>query len=64
MDGYELGRRLASAFAENAPKMIAITGYGQAADRHRSTEAGFDEHLVKPINLEQLQRVIESLYET
>jgi CheY-like chemotaxis protein len=34
--------------------MIAITGWGQAADRERAREAGFDHHLTKPVSLEQV----------
>jgi CheY-like chemotaxis protein len=36
-----------------------VTGYGQPADRRRALEAGFDAHLVKPVNLEQLRRLLE-----
>jgi len=41
--------------------LIAATGYGQDADRQRSEEAGFDYHLVKPIDPEKLQSVLEQL---
>jgi CheY-like chemotaxis protein/anti-sigma regulatory factor (Ser/Thr protein kinase) len=57
MDGYELARRLRELNAD--VQLIAITGYGQTADRRRAAEAGFDRHLVKPIQLEVLQDVIE-----
>jgi CheY-like chemotaxis protein len=36
-----------------------MTGYGQAADRDKALEAGFDEHLVKPVDVQQLQRLFQ-----
>jgi CheY-like chemotaxis protein len=61
MDGYELGRRLRALVGAQL-KIVAVTGYGTSAYRHRSREAGFDEHLVKPIELGQLQSVIRELF--
>jgi PAS domain S-box-containing protein len=46
MDGYELARRIRST--DESPRLVAITGYGQPADRARSRRAGFAAHLVKP----------------
>jgi CheY-like chemotaxis protein len=59
MDGYELARRLreSRALPEGA-RIIAVTGYGQDADRRRSTEAGFSAHVVKPVDLEVLTHVV------
>jgi signal transduction histidine kinase len=54
MDGYELARRLRALPALERLHLIAVTGYGQSEDRLRSREAGFDEHLVKPIQPEHL----------
>ncbi|NVB85386.1 MAG: response regulator [Kofleriaceae bacterium] len=52
MDGYELGRRLKEgATGTRIPKLVAVTGYGHSSDRERSRDAGFDLHLVKPIDL-------------
>lgn len=59
MDGYELAQRLRSVLADGV-RFIAVTGYGQANDRARSKAAGFDLHLVKPIDLPELQRAIHS----
>jgi CheY-like chemotaxis protein len=60
MDGYELAERLREQ--ENGEvRMIAVTGYGQDADRKHSIEAGFLEHLVKPVDFKKLERVIEQL---
>jgi CheY-like chemotaxis protein len=39
-------------------RLIAVTGYGQANDRARTLAAGFDDHLVKPVGVQQLQRSI------
>ncbi len=48
MDGYELARRLRERPDLEGAHFIALTGYGQEADRRRSAEAGFDDHLTKP----------------
>jgi signal transduction histidine kinase len=59
MDGYELARRLReSAHLAAGARLIALTGYGQEADRERSRTAGFDAHLVKPVSIETLTRAI------
>jgi PAS domain S-box-containing protein len=63
MDGYELARQLTDAApAEEAPYLIAITGYGQDADRARSTAAGFRAHLVKPVELTDLEHVLAAVH--
>ena len=56
MDGYELGRRLRDS--QSAIRLVALTGYGQASEKARSREAGFDAHLVKPIDLGELQGLL------
>jgi len=61
MDGYELARRLRETTSISTLRLIAVTGYGQAEDKRRSQQVGFDAHLVKPIALHQLQQVFESL---
>jgi PAS domain S-box-containing protein len=61
MDGYEVARRLRQIPELKDTPLIAATGYGQDADRQRSEEAGFDYHLVKPIDPEKLQMVLETL---
>jgi CheY-like chemotaxis protein len=52
MDGYELAAQLRKTAA--ACRLIALTGYGQDADRRRSEASGFDGHLVKPVDLDLL----------
>jgi signal transduction histidine kinase/ActR/RegA family two-component response regulator len=59
MDGYELAARLRERFKEQSPYLVALTGYGQPSDRERSSAAGFDLHLVKPIDATRLLDVIE-----
>jgi signal transduction histidine kinase len=56
MDGYEVARRLTAIPGCERTRLIAVTGYGQESDRERSRQAGFDEHLVKPVDLDQLMR--------
>jgi two-component system CheB/CheR fusion protein len=58
MDGYELASRTRSALGADAPKMIALSGYGQPEDRARSSRAGFTRHLVKPVNFEEVLAAI------
>jgi CheY-like chemotaxis protein len=58
MDGYELVRRLRADARLASVRLIAVTGYGQESDRRRAFEAGFDEHLVKPVDLARLESVI------
>jgi signal transduction histidine kinase len=54
IDGYEVARRLREQEATRAIRLIALTGYGLAEDQRRVLEAGFDLHLVKPVDLNQL----------
>ena len=58
LDGYEVARRL-RAMKERPRRIIAVTGWGQPADRQRSQEAGFDKHLVKPVEANELVRILE-----
>ncbi|MDC3958186.1 hybrid sensor histidine kinase/response regulator [Polyangium jinanense] len=54
MDGYELAAEMGRRLGTAGPRLIALTGRGQAQDRARSAAAGFVEHLVKPISVERL----------
>ena len=58
MDGNELARRLRAAPGTAHALLIAATGYGQEADRRRALAAGFDHHLVKPVNAQALLALI------
>jgi signal transduction histidine kinase len=59
MDGYELARRIrAEIDAAQRPVLVAVTGYGLPEDRSRSAAAGFDVHLVKPVDLAALNALL------
>jgi CheY-like chemotaxis protein len=58
MDGYQLAQALRALPELSSTRFIAITGYGQLSDRLRSRQAGFDHHLVKPVDLQELQRLV------
>lgn len=58
MDGYAVIAHLRAEMKPPLPVMIAITGYGQPEDRTRALEAGFQQHLVKPVNADDLLRLI------
>ena len=60
IDGYEVARRLRELPGWRDTELIAITGYGQDSDRRQSSAAGFDHHLVKPIDLAALAALLES----
>jgi CheY-like chemotaxis protein len=58
VDGYETCRRLRAEEATRAALIVALTGWGQSDDVRRTREAGFDLHLVKPIDLAQLRELL------
>ncbi|MFS8065890.1 MAG: ATP-binding protein [Byssovorax sp.] len=58
MDGYELAAKMRERLGEKTPQLIAISGYGQETDRSRCRERGFDAHLVKPVDWEELLQAI------
>ena len=59
MDGYEVARRLRQDLGLADVLLVAMTGYGQDEDRRRSHEAGFNAHLVKPVDLNELHALLE-----
>jgi len=61
MDGYELARRLRAKPATANARLIAVTGFSQPSDRGLARDAGFDLHLAKPVELDQLQQAIAGL---
>jgi two-component system CheB/CheR fusion protein len=61
MDGFEIARRIRRDPRHADACLIALTGYGQAADRAAAKEAGFDEHLVKPVHCDQLLALLSEL---
>ena len=58
MDGYEVARELRASPVTRGATLVALTGYGREEDRQLSLAAGFDHHLVKPVDLEELQRLL------
>jgi CheY-like chemotaxis protein len=58
MNGYEVARRLRAQPWGQAIRLVALTGWGQSEDRARSREAGFDHHLVKPLDIDALMQVL------
>ena len=58
MDGYAVARALRAVPSNRAVRLIALTGYGQEDDKLRAREAGFDEHLTKPIEPATLDRIL------
>ena len=58
IDGYEVARRMRADPATADIRLIALTGYGLAEDQRRALDAGFDLHLVKPINFAHLMQVV------
>jgi CheY-like chemotaxis protein len=61
LDGYEVARRIRAQEWGKGVTLVALTGWGQDADRRRSQEAGFDSHLVKPLDLHQLTQLLSRL---
>ena len=60
MDGYEVARRIRARDPKTI--LVAVSGYGQAEDRQRSLETGFDAHLTKPVSPDHLSAVLASLF--
>ncbi|HEU0033092.1 MAG TPA: response regulator [Kofleriaceae bacterium] len=58
MDGYEVARQIRRALTEKRPRLIAMTGYGQASDRAAAFDAGFDAHIVKPASADKILRAL------
>jgi PAS domain S-box-containing protein len=58
LDGYEVARQIRSAPAGREMFLVALTGYGQPRDRQMAREAGFDAHLVKPVDFKRLSEII------
>ncbi len=61
MDGYELARHIRAHADLGATKLVAVTGYGMARDHAKTSLAGFDAHMVKPVDLNELVTLLNSL---
>jgi signal transduction histidine kinase len=64
LDGYEVARRIRSQPWGRDTLLVAVTGWGQDADRQRSKEAGFDVHIVKPLDADRLYHLLEQAVRT
>jgi CheY-like chemotaxis protein len=58
LDGYEVARRIRAQPWGKHITLVALTGWGQESDRARSRDAGFDTHLVKPVDLDLLMELL------
>lgn len=59
LNGYDVARLIRQEPWGSNPILVAITGWGQSDDKHLSREAGFDHHLVKPVDHDQLLKLIQ-----
>ena len=64
INGYELARRLRVLPQLEGLRLVALTGYGQPEDHERTRAAGFDDHLVKPVDTSTLERTLAGIYES
>jgi PAS domain S-box-containing protein len=58
MDGYEVARQIRQLPGSRTKLLVALTGYGQEEDKRRALSAGFDQHLIKPVDVERLQSLL------
>jgi CheY-like chemotaxis protein len=61
IDGVELARRLRARASAQRAVLVAITGYGQEQDRARTAAAGFNHHLVKPVDMQKLYAILDEV---
>src|SRR5436190_16882317 len=63
IDGWQMAQRITEAALEGRrkPILIAVTGYGSAADERRSAEVGFDRHLLKPVDPKELTELLREI---
>jgi CheY-like chemotaxis protein len=64
IDGYEVARRIRASHVNREMKLVALTGYGLSSQRQKAFAAGFDMHLVKPVDAEILMAVLDRIGET
>ena len=61
LNGYEVARRLRQDPQLEGVRLVAMTGYGDEADRQLAREAGFDRHLVKPVDFPKVKELLTTL---
>ena len=64
MSGYEVARSLRALPEGRAVVLVALTGYGQPGDREKTAQAGFDAHLVKPVDPAVIESFLDDYAET
>ena len=62
MSGYEVARRLRAEFPDRPALLVALTGWGREEDVQRAREAGFDHHLLKPVNIGRLRSLLAQMH--
>ncbi len=60
LNGFDLARRLRGLQATARSRLVAVTGWGQPSDRQLASEAGFDDYMVKPVELERIQAILRT----
>ena len=61
MDGLALARAIRDAPGGDNIRLIALTGYGSPEDQERTAQSGFDAHLIKPLDLEMLEKMLKTM---
>ena len=61
MSGFEVAKQLRDEFGSATPFLVAVTGYGRVGDYRQSAAAGIDVHLVKPVDMNELDRILSTL---
>jgi CheY-like chemotaxis protein len=61
LDGFEVARRIRAVLGRDEIHLVALTGYGEAEDRMRTGEAGFDAHFVKPVDTAVLAKLLSDV---
>ncbi len=60
LSGYDFAKIVRQTYPGNQPLMVAVTGYGQENDKQLATEAGFNHHVVKPVSIDNLKRLMQA----
>ncbi len=63
LDGYGVAAQVREQLGNNRTRLVAMSGFGQEADRRRSLEVGFNAHLVKPADIDAILNVLSPLHE-
>jgi two-component system CheB/CheR fusion protein len=58
LSGYQVAKQVRERWPDRRPYLVALTGYGRTQDRERALEAGFDEHLTKPVHIQRLRSLL------